>query len=174
MFTRVLNNMLRVALGAAVAFWGATAMAGAQCATATVATGGHNGGGFAGGSSSVQQSRLFSSDLNYRRGKSAFSRRTEDGKKIKYCVMVDGKPKKITRARLKQFNGGSVDDFAHGLVDCEQPSALALARVDKAAVPQIVYFLAKRYELDLVLLSPEERLARRTERKLRSAVASAQ
>ena len=122
----------------------------------------------------MQQSRLFSMDRHYRAGKTAIAKRDAQGERIRYCVMVDGEAKRVTKGRLRTLQGGSVDEFAHSLVDCENPGQLALLRVqDRDKIPHILYYLASHYELNLVQLSPEERLAQRAERQMRNAVASA-
>ena len=117
--------------------------------------------------------RSFSTDRTYRMGRVAFSKRDAQGERIRYCVMVDGESKRITRTRLRALQGASVDDFALSLVDCNNPGQLALAKVEaREKIPHILYYLAAHYEVSLVQLSPEERLARRAKRGMQNAVAS--
>ncbi len=129
-------------------------------------------GGSTFGSATVV-TRTLSTDRTYRIGRVAFSKRDAQGEKIRYCVMVDGEAKRITKSRLRALQGASVDDFALSLVDCNNPGQLALAKVEeREKIPQILYYIAAHYEMSLVRLSPEERLARRAKREMQNAVAS--
>ena len=100
------------------------------------------------------------SDNKFRKGKFAYAKRDASGKKIKYCVIADGEPKRITRSRLKALQGQSVLDFAQALVVCEQPERLALMQVaDRNSIPNIIYYLAMNYGVNLTAVATEERIA---------------
>lgn len=123
--------------------------------------------------SATVHTRSFSTDRNYRMGRVAFSKRTVTGEKIRYCVMVNGEAKRITKTRLRALRGSSIDEFALSLVDCNDLAELALAKVEeREKIPHILYYLAAHYEVSLARLSPEERLARLAARELENAVAS--
>ena len=99
-------------------------------------------------------------DRKFRRGKLAYAKRDTDGNKIKYCVMINGEPKKLSRSRLESLQGKSVLEFANALVDCNQPDQLALAQVqDKETIPQILYYLTANYGVSLSAVLPEEQIA---------------
>ena len=99
-------------------------------------------------------------DRKFRRGKLAYAKRDAKGNKIKYCVMINGEPKKISRSRLESLQGTSVLEFANALVDCNQPNRLALAQVqEKASISQILYYLTANYRISLSAVLPEEQIA---------------
>ena len=165
-----MTKRLHLVVGAILTMAGTSALAGAACATASSQASASSANATHAGSASGLQSRLFTNDRNYTRGKSAYLARSEGGAKIKYCVMVDGEAKKLSRSRLKSFDGGSVDSFMYGLVDCANPENLALAQVDRERIPYVVYYLSQRYQVGLVRLSPEERLAKRAKPALSGEV----
>ena len=88
-------------------------------------------------------------DEVYEFGKSVYNGRAAGSKKIKYCVKVDGEPKKLKRKTARLYKSGSVKDFALALVDCSNPDTLALSTVEKDHVPLVLYYLNKRFKLDL-------------------------
>ncbi len=139
-------RLVGVILTSGFAVFSANTMAGAQCS--------HGGSvGFSG--------PQMSPSIYHERGKSAYYGRSLAGKKIKYCVMVNGEAKKISRSRLKAFNNGAILDFATSLVDCDNPSRLALAQIESKKISDVLYYLSSKYKLTLNPLSPEEMLARR-------------
>ena len=89
-------------------------------------------------------------DEVYEFGKAVFKGRAEGAEKIKYCVMVDGKAKKLKRSTAKPYRNGPARDFALALVDCSAPERLALTTMAREHVPMVLYYLNKRFKLDLV------------------------
>ncbi|MEO0439226.1 MAG: hypothetical protein AAF098_20330 [Pseudomonadota bacterium] len=88
-------------------------------------------------------------DEAYEFGKSVFKGRAAGSTKIDYCVSVDGEAKKLKRKTVKSFKNSTVKDFAHALVDCENPERLALTSVESNQVPLVLYYLNKRFKLEL-------------------------
>ncbi len=93
--------------------------------------------------------------------RSAFRARTLSGKRMQYCVMENGEPKKLRRSSLKAYRGGYVDDLANALVDCDNPQQLALASVKPKHIPGVLLYINEHYRLRLKQMTPDERLARR-------------
>ncbi len=102
-------------------------------------------GGF-GGPSSAPARQV---DEVYEYGKSIYNGRLPGAQKVKYCVLQDGKPKRVRARTLKPYRGGSKLDLANALYDCAQTEVLALARLDREQVSFVLYFLNKRFKLDL-------------------------
>jgi hypothetical protein len=88
-------------------------------------------------------------DEVYEYGKSIYNGRRPGAQKVKFCVLQKGKPKKVRARTLKPFRGGSKVDLANALYDCSQPEVLALARLKQDQIPFVLYFLNKRFKLDL-------------------------
>ncbi len=88
-------------------------------------------------------------DELYEAGKQIYKGRTAGAEKIAYCVKVDGELKKLKRSTIKPFKGGSREDFALALFDCEQPDRLALTSMQRDQVPVVLYYLEKRFRLNL-------------------------
>jgi len=127
---------------------------------------GQSGGGFTG-------SGFMPINSSFDLSRSAFNERGIRGKRVKYCVLVDGQPKKINQSRLRSFRGAYLDDFALALVDCGNPTQLALAQVEPKKIPQVLAYLSQHYRLRLTQLSSEERLAKRQALDRGPVVASA-
>lgn len=104
------------------------------------------GGGFGAG---TQQSQPRVVDERYEYGKAVFLGREPGTTKIKYCVEHDGEVKKLKRRTLKRFKSGSAGDFANALLVCDQPENLALRTLKDEQIPFVLYYLNKRYRLDL-------------------------
>ena len=122
-------------------------------AASTASASGSSGGGFSGGGFSGSSSRQANApkqvDEVYEFGKAVYLGRAPGTTKIKYCVNVDGKTKKIRGRTLRPYKGSEQLEFANALVNCEQPEQLALAGVEKEQVAYVLYYLNKRYKLDL-------------------------
>jgi len=103
------------------------------------------GGGFGGGAAPAPRPR----DEAYEFGKSVFKGRVKGAEKIKYCVKVDGELKKLKRSTVKSYKAVNVQDFALALFDCEDPERLALTTLPKEHVGVVLYYLNKRFKLDL-------------------------
>ena len=88
-------------------------------------------------------------DETYEFGKSVFKGRVAGAEKIKYCVMVDGEVKKLKRSTAKAYREGSFRDFAVALIDCNAPDRQALTTMDREHVPLVLYYLNKRFKLNL-------------------------
>jgi len=117
-------------------------------AAAPAGASGSSGGGFSGGGRApAPQPRVV--DENYEFGKALYLGRAPGAKKVNYCVNVDGEPKKLRGRNLRGYKGVSQLDFANALVNCQQPDELALAGVRKEEIAYVIYYLDKRYKLNL-------------------------
>ncbi|MEM7099418.1 MAG: hypothetical protein AAF541_14235 [Pseudomonadota bacterium] len=106
-------------------------------------------GGIGGGFSNPGSSPRPPKDEVYEFGKSVYNGRAAGATKIKYCVKVDGELKKLKRKTARAYKSGSVKDFANALYDCKNPDTLALSTVERDHVPLVLYYLNKRFKLDL-------------------------
>jgi len=88
-------------------------------------------------------------DEVYEYGKALYLGRAPGATKINYCVNVDGAPKKLRGRTLRSYKGSKQLDFANALVNCQQPDELALAAVKKEEIAYVLYYLNKRYRLNL-------------------------
>jgi len=88
-------------------------------------------------------------DEVYEFGKALYLGRAPGAKKVNYCVNVDGAPKKLRGRILRSYKGAKQLDFANALVNCQQPDELALAGVKKEEIAYVIYYLNKRYRLNL-------------------------
>jgi len=76
-------------------------------------------------------------DQVYELGKQIYKGRSQDAVKIKYCVkQQDGEFKKLKGSTAKPFRGGISKDFA-------------LSTVADGQIPLVLYYLNKRYRLNL-------------------------
>lgn len=88
-------------------------------------------------------------DEVYEHGKAIYLGRQPGTEKINYCVVVDGKPKKIRGRTLRSYKGASMLELANALYNCAAPQELALNSIDRKQIPFVMYYLNKRYKLDL-------------------------
>lgn len=89
-------------------------------------------------------------DQLYEQGKQIYKGRGQDAVKIKYCVkQQNGKFKKLKGSTAKPFRDGVSIDFASALFDCADHDRLALSTVANDRVPLVLYYLNKRYRLNL-------------------------
>ncbi len=116
-------------------------------ATPALASGGIGGGGFSGTSGQPRPPREV--DEAYEYGKLIYTGRAEGTEKVKYCVLADGQPKKLKRSTLKPFRNGKSAELANAIYDCDNTEQLALAKLDRKQVPFVLYYLNKRYKLNL-------------------------
>ena len=112
-------------------------------ASSVMASGGFSGGGIGGSA----PPRVV--DETYERGKSIFKGRADGAEKIKYCVKADGEVKKLKRSTVKPFKNASPQDFALALVDCQAPDRLAVTTMRDHQVQPMLYYLNKRFKLQL-------------------------
>ena len=109
--------------------------------------GGGGGGGFSGGSGRISPPREV--DQVYEFGKALYLGRAPGAQQIDYCVKVDGEPKKLRGRTLRSYKGASQNDFANALYNCNQPDQLALRGVEKEEIAYVLYYLNKRFKLNL-------------------------
>lgn len=107
------------------------------------------GGGFSGAGSSAPAPAPREIDEAYEFGKSIYLGRAPGSQKIKYCVKVDGEARKLRGRTLRPYKGTNQIDFANALYSCENPEQRALLKVKKEEVAYVLYYLNKRYNLDL-------------------------
>ena len=88
-------------------------------------------------------------DEVYEFGKQIYKGRAKGATKISYCVENNGELKKLKRGTVKQFKGGNTKEFALALVDCAAPDRLALSTMARDQIPVVLYYLNKRYRLNL-------------------------
>ncbi len=108
-----------------------------------------SGGGGGGFSSSGTNSAPREVDKTYEFGKSLYLGRAPGSQKVKYCVKVDGEAKKLRGRALRPFRGASQLDLANALYNCDKPEQRALLSLKKEEVAYVLYYLNKRYKLDL-------------------------
>ncbi|MEM7219576.1 MAG: hypothetical protein AAF515_14505 [Pseudomonadota bacterium] len=94
-------------------------------------------------------------DRVYEFGKALYQGRG-GAQKTAYCVKApeaegsdSDKVKRIGRRSLRAWRGSDQNRFANALVDCAAPDQLALRSVDEQQIPFVLYYLNKRYKLDL-------------------------
>ncbi len=120
------------------------ALLGTHPVAASGSSGGFSGGG---GAPSAPAPRVV--DEVYEFGKALYLGRAPGAKKVNYCVNVDGAPKKLRGRTLRDYKGAKQLDFANALVNCQQPDELALAGVKREEIAYVIYYLNKRYRLNL-------------------------
>lgn len=103
------------------------------------------GGGY-GRSSTPAPQRVV--DESYEFGKAVFKGRA-GAPKQKYCVNGDEKPAKVKRRSLKPFRGTSVRALADALVLCDMSDTSALAALSDDQSIHLIYYLNKRFKLQL-------------------------
>jgi len=106
-------------------------------------------GGFSGSSGGRAAPPPKAVDEVYEYGKAIYLGRAPGTKKVNYCVNVDGAAKKLRGRTLRDYKGATQLDFANALVNCQQPDELALAGVRKEEIAYVLYYLNKRYRLNL-------------------------
>jgi len=113
-----------------------------------MASGGYTSGGGSGGYSSTPApaKRV---DQDYETGKSIFQGRQAGVEKLSYCVEVDGEPTEVKKSSIKQFKRQSYSALANGLFDCDEPGTLVGSKLDSDSLISVVYYLGKRYRLNL-------------------------
>ncbi|MEM7078591.1 MAG: hypothetical protein AAF513_08185 [Pseudomonadota bacterium] len=90
----------------------------------------------------------YGADRRFHNGKRTFfGRKVKE--KIEFCILHEGKLAKVDHRRMREFRGDSVTALAFSLVDCNAPHRLALARIDKQSVPDVLYYLNSKYRLAL-------------------------
>jgi len=109
---------------------------------------GGGGGGFSGSAGSPTPTPRVV-DEGYEFGKSIYLGRAPGSQKIKYCVKVDGEAKKLRGRTLRPYKGSKQVDFANALYNCENPEERALLKIKREEVAYVLYYLNKRYKLDL-------------------------
>ncbi|MEM1231263.1 MAG: hypothetical protein AAGI15_12045 [Pseudomonadota bacterium] len=105
---------------------------------------------FASGTLSTQgdaQRRVI--DERYEYGKSVYLGREPGTTRYDYCLQQDGAAEKLKRRTLKPFRGGKAGDFARALVRCDAPEQQVLAALQPEQVRFVLYYLNKRYKLNL-------------------------
>lgn len=88
-------------------------------------------------------------DEVYEFGKALYLGRGPSSQKIRYCVLVDGAPKKLRLRNVRRYRSASQLDFANALYDCDNPEQRALLKIKKEEVAYVLYYLNKRYRLEL-------------------------
>ncbi len=108
---------------------------------------GRSSGGFSNRSDQTPKPRQI--DEAYEYGKAIFLGRNPGTKAMKYCLLVDGEAKIINRNNIKRYKGTNQSELANALYDCDEPENLALRAVNKEQIPYVLYYLNKRYKLNL-------------------------
>ena len=107
------------------------------------------GGGLVGGGNQGSPRPAREVDQLYEHGKAIYLGRTPGAQKVDYCLKVDGEPRKLRRKHLRAWRGGDQLEFANALYNCKMPDELALASVRKEEIAFVLYYLNKRFKLDL-------------------------
>ena len=114
-----------------------------------------SGGGYINGSGAPGGLPRKEPDNVYEYGKSIYQGRAPGATKQKYCLIVDGEPKKLNRRTARAWRGSDRLAFANALYNCDEPANLALKAVDEQQVPYVLYYLNKRFKLELAAASAE-------------------
>ena len=88
-------------------------------------------------------------DQAYEYGKALYLGRAPEAHKLKYCLNVDGEAKKIGRRSLRPWRGKPQLEFANALYDCDSPDQRVLLKLEQEQVAYVLYYLNKRFKLDL-------------------------
>lgn len=108
-------------------------------------------GGYSGSSSTFSSSAPAPQpvDQAYEYGKALYNGKTDEIADVDFCVQDEEKQVKIKSSSLKAYKGGSYDDLAQNLYNCDDPQQNLLAVADQSQATYIVYYLDQRYNLDL-------------------------
>ena len=106
--------------------------------------GGGYSGGFGGGSAPAREI-----DQNYEIGKSLFKGSSGDFEKVDYCVVSEGEPIKVRSRSLRDYKGGTTNELAEALVNCADTEKNLLDYMDSNSAIYVLYYLNKRYSLNL-------------------------
>ena len=88
-------------------------------------------------------------DETYEYGKALYLGRLPESKQLRYCLKQDGQAKKLGRRNLKAWRGKPQLEFANALYDCDNPNDRVLLKLERAQVAYVLYYLNKRYKLNL-------------------------
>ena len=88
-------------------------------------------------------------DQVYEFGKSIYLGRQPGVEKITYCVLDEGKPRRLRGRNLRTYRGATLHEFANSLYNCDDTSQLALTSVEPDQVRFVLYYLNKRFNLAL-------------------------
>lgn len=113
-------------------------------------------GGYGGGGSYRQPSSsapVRKVDQTYEYGKALFQGRISGVEKREFCVDVDGEKVALKRSSVKNYKGGSYQELANALYDCNQPEQKIGLDMSSDNFQFVLYYLNKRYRLKLSNLS---------------------
>jgi len=110
------------------------------------ASGGYSGGGSRGYNSAPAAKQI---DQAYEYGKSIYNGRNKEVGKIKACMNNGDKLVKVKRSLIKQFKEKSYTELANGLFNCDQPDKLMADAMTREQLKYVLYYLNKRYGLEL-------------------------
>ncbi|MBX2869125.1 MAG: hypothetical protein KTR18_10645 [Acidiferrobacterales bacterium] len=88
-------------------------------------------------------------DQLYEKGKASYYAKDTNGQRLRYCVKTDENVQKVSRKSLKTFAGTSETELTNNLVSCDSPDSKITSIVDSEQVSAMVYYLNKRYRLNL-------------------------
>lgn len=112
-------------------------------------SGGYSGGGFSSGSQNLPQRQT---DPLYEHGKAVFKGRTTNTKGVDFCLTSSQSEEgftKIKRKSIRPFKGTSYQLMAEGLVDCNKPESSLIQTLTRDEMLTLIYYLDKRYKLNL-------------------------
>lgn len=90
-------------------------------------------------------------DKNYDRGKTIVMGRFQELGPLKFCVLTEDESKqvKLKRKTLKPYHGVTTNKLVHSLYNCENPEELMFDRVGRLLMSDVIYYLNRRYKLQL-------------------------
>lgn len=103
------------------------------------------GGGYSNGSGNRQ--RVV--DQNYEIGKSIYLGRKAGEPTLQYCILVDDEKKPVKRKSIKPFKAQTYEAVASNLYQCDKPDELIADGLTRDSFLYVLYYLNKRYKLDL-------------------------
>lgn len=91
-------------------------------------------------------------DPLYDQGKAVFKGRIRDYGKLKFCLVdpESGELAKLKGRTIKPFKEADINKFATSLYNCEMPEQQIAGLLTRDDLIAVVYYLNKRYKLNLV------------------------
>jgi hypothetical protein len=97
--------------------------------------------------SSTRSMRII--DEEFEKGKGIFLGRNREVGKIKLCIASGDEQVKLKRKTLKPYKGATVNGLVNSLHNCDKPDEVMLERLGRVHMSYLIYYLNKRYKLQL-------------------------
>jgi len=109
--------------------------------------GGYHGTMSGAHNSSTRSMRII--DEEFEKGKAIYLGRNKQIGKLKLCVLSGEEDVKVKRTTLKPFKGVTTNELINSLHNCDKPEEVAFERLGKIHMSHLVYYLNKRFKLEL-------------------------